>query len=106
MLNPTTFTITDANAKAEGVTAVTILVGGTTGGPYPNSFPITAAELTAGLPTGNFTGTLASIGETLGAGTYFAVATATNATGVSAHSPEVTFQILALPSAPTAFSLA
>jgi hypothetical protein len=106
VLNPTTFTITDATAKADGVTAITVHVGTTTGGPYPTAFPITSGELSAGMASGNFTGTLASIGDSLGAGTYFAVATATNPTGVSGNSPEVTFQVLALPQAPTVFSVA
>jgi hypothetical protein len=76
VLNPTTFSITDAAASAQTVTTVTIMVGTTAGGPYPNAFQLTASETTAGLASGTFTGTLASIGEHLGPGLYFAVATA------------------------------
>lgn len=106
VINPTGFTITDATAQANGVTGLTINVGTVSGGPYPHSYQVTAAELAAGLASGTFTGTLASIGETLGAGTYFAVATATNAAGVSAPSPEASFQVLPVPVAPTALSFA
>jgi len=86
VLNPVTFTIGDAVASTQSVTGVTILVGTTSGGPYTHSYPLTAAEVSAGLASGSFTGTLASIGETLGPGLYFAVATA--------------------PTAPTSFSVA
>lgn len=101
VLNPTGFTITDTAAQAQNVTAITIMVGTASGGPYTHSYPITGAELSAGLASGTFTGTLASIGETLGAGTYFAVCTATNAAGTSGVSPEASFQVLSVPSAPT-----
>lgn len=106
VLNPTSFTVTDTQAQAQGVSAITITVGVAAGGPYTTgSYPITAAELSAGLASGNFTGTLASIGETLASGTYFAVCTATNAAGVSGNSPEVEFQVLKVPTPPTAFVL-
>lgn len=105
-VNPASFTITDAVASAQSVTGVTINVGTATGGPYTHSYPLTAAEVTAGLTAGSFTGTLASIGEALGAGTYYAVATATNAAGTSGNSPEVEFIVLAVPTPPTAFSVA
>lgn len=106
--NPTGFTITDAVAAAQQVTGVTIIVGVATGGPYTaGTFPLTAAEVAAGLAAnGVFTGTLASIGENLPPGTYFAVATATNAAGVSKDSPEIEFTVLAAPTAPTGFSVA
>jgi hypothetical protein len=101
VLNPTQFTITDPTAQAQGIIGITLLVGTATGGPYPHSYPLTAAEVSAGLASGSFTGTLASVGETLGAGTYYAVATATNAAGTSGVSPEASFQALSVPTAPT-----
>lgn len=104
VVNPKSFDIIDAAAQSEGVTAITLMVGTVSGGPYPNVYPITGAELAAGLSSGNFQGTLASIGETLGPGTYFAVATATNAGGTSGFSPEATFQVVAPPTAPTGLS--
>lgn len=104
VLNPTTATITDPTAAADGVTGIAIHVGTATGGPYPTVFQLTAAEVSAGLASGNFTATLASIGDNLGSGTYFAVATATNATGVSGNSPEASFQVQKVPSAPTVLS--
>jgi hypothetical protein len=106
VVNPNTFTVSDPVASAQSVTGVTILVGTVSGGPYPNVYPLTAAEISAGLASGTFTGTLASIGETLPSGTYFAVATATNAIGTSGNSPEVTFQVLTAPSAPVSLVLA
>ena len=106
VLNPTNFTVSDPVASAENVTGVTILVGTVSGGPYTHSYPLTAAEISAGLASGSFTGTLASIGETLPRGTYFAVAKATNAVGASGNSPEVTFQVETAPSAPVSLVLA
>jgi len=106
VLNPTTFTITDTTAQSNGVTGLNINVGTVAGGPYTaHSYPLTAAEVSAGLPTGTFTGSLASIGEALGPGTYFAVSTATNASGTSGNSPEVNFQVQTAPVAPSAFTV-
>jgi hypothetical protein len=106
VVNPLNFAITDVVAQSQSVTLISINVGTVSGGPYTaHSYPLTAAELAAGMAAGNFSGTLASIGENLPPGTYFAVATATNAAGTSAPSPEVSFQVLATPSPPTAFSV-
>jgi len=104
VVNPKNFDIVDAVAAAQSVTGLTLLVGTASGGPYPNAFPLTAAEVSAGLAAGNFSGTLQSIGEALGPGTYFAVATATNLGGTSGSSPEASFQVPSPPTAPTALS--
>lgn len=104
VVNPKNVDVLDAVAAADGVTGITLLVGTVSGGPYPNAFPLTAAEVAAGLSAGNFAATLASIGETLGPGTYFAVATATNLGGTSGFSPEASFQVVAPPHAPTGLS--
>ena len=107
VLNPTTFNITDTLASVQSITGLKILVGTVSGGPYTaGTFNLTAAEVSAGLASGNFTGTLASIGENLGPGTYFAVAEAVNTAGTSANSPEVSIQVLAAPTAPTVFIVA
>lgn len=107
VLNPVNFNIVDTVASAQGVTSITINVGVATGGPYTTaSFKLTAAEISAGLAAGTFTGTLASVGDALPAGNYFAVCTATNATGTSGNSPEAAFTVQAAPSPPTGFTLA
>lgn len=99
--NPVNFQITDPTFVADAVTSMTIEVGTTSGGPYPNSFTVPAADVTA-QSGGVVKGTLASLNMGLGNGTYFAVATATNANGTSKPTPETSFQILGEPSAPTA----
>jgi hypothetical protein len=107
VVNPAGFTIDDSVAQAQGVTSVQITVGTTSGGPYTTAtWTLTAAQVAAGLAGGVFSGTLASIGDTLGAGTYYAVATVTNAAGTSGPSPQVEFQVVTVPTAPSAFSLA
>jgi hypothetical protein len=97
--NPKTFTISDPNAVAQGVTGFTIEYGTTEGGPYPNVFQVPAAEVSADEASGTITG---PIPTGLAPGTYYAVAYATNATGKGPVSNEVGFSVpLALPGAPT-----
>jgi len=106
--NPLNFAIGAPSAQADGVTAVEIHVGTTAGGPYTaHTYPLTAAEVSAGLAAGgNFSGTLVSVGEALGPGTYFGVSVVKNATGVSGNSPEASFQVQAAPSPPVSFTVA
>lgn len=109
--NPTTFTITDAKASAEKVTAFRVLLSQTQGGPYTLSSTDDAlSSLTQGTDaSGNatYTGTIASLNLGLAAGTWFAVAQAKNSGGYSANSPEVAFDIVPPPpSPPTGFAIA
>jgi hypothetical protein len=105
-INPKTFTIVDPVATAEGVTGMNVKFGRTTGGPYT----LVAAVPTKDLATedsGTITGALSDLESTLAPGDWFAVATAVNAAGESAPTPEVAFQISPpLPSTPTSFTLA
>lgn len=106
VVNPKTFSITDPTFTADAVTAMTISVGTAAGGPYSLVLPVPAADLSSqsgGVVTGAVTG-LTHWPTT--AGTYFAVATATNATGTSSPSPEASFQIQATANPPTALSFA
>jgi len=109
--NPTTFTITDAKASAEKVTAFRLLLSQTQGGPYTLSSTDDAlASLTQGTdPSGQatYTGTIAALNLGLAPGTWYAVAEAKNAGGYSANSPEVAFDVVPPPpSPPTGFSVA
>lgn len=108
VLNPKTFTITDANVAAQEVTSFTVLVGTTTGGPYTTSTASAPlATLTVSGSTYAAAYTSLTFSPALSEGvTYFAVVEAVNAAGVSGNSPEVSFSLLAAPSAPTAFTVA
>lgn len=103
-VNPVNFQITDPTFVADSVTSMTLEVGTVTGGPYPQSFTVPAADVTAEAG-GVVKGTLASLNMALANGTYFMVATATNAVGTSKPSPEVSFQILGAPAPPTQLSV-
>lgn len=102
--NPSTFTITDANVLAEGVTSFSVDFG-TTSGQYSLHATVPVANLSVSGNT--YTGTIANLHQTLAAGTWFAAARATNANGTSGESPEVSFSIVPPPpSNPTAFIVA
>jgi hypothetical protein len=104
--DPKQFTITESDlAAAATVTSGQILVGTVSGGPYPTIYNLTTAEITAGLANGIFTGTLASVGEKLGAGKYYAVAQLINAAGIGPLSAEVEV-VFDEPLAPPNFGLA
>jgi hypothetical protein len=104
-VNPTTFTIVDAVAVAQGVTGFNVEFGRTSG-TYTLKAPVPAADLTTEA-SGTITGKLADLNQSLAAGVWFAAATAVNATGESSASPEVSFQIVPpAPTAPTGFTVA
>lgn len=103
--NPTTFTIVDAVAVAQGVTGFNVEFGRATG-VYTLKAPVPAADLTTEA-SGTITGKIADLESSLAAGLWFAAATAVNATGESKASPEVSFQIVPpAPDAPTSFEVA
>ena len=104
IINPTTFTITDALITAQGVTGFLVKFSQTSGGPYTLTATVPTADINASA--GTVTGTLASLNTTLAPGNWFAVSEAVNAAGDSTNSPEAAFTIEAVPSAPTAFSVA
>lgn len=107
-VNPTTITVTDPNVVAQAVVAIKLLVGTTSGGPY------TAA--TATVPVSSFTAGAAGAYSCPFASvtfspalepftTYYMVAEADNSAGVSGNSPEVSFSLVSVPSAPTGLAL-
>jgi hypothetical protein len=105
--NPTTFQIVDTTLIADKVTAMAVSFGTVSGGPYTLIAAVPAVDIT-GAANGVVSGTLASLNEQLAPGIWYAVASATNATGTSGNSPEVAFEIvsaLPLPAAPTGFTL-
>jgi hypothetical protein len=105
-VNPTTFTITDALVTAESVTGFNVSLGQTSGGPYTLKAPVPAADL-ANDASGSVVGKIADLNEQLAPGQWYAVASAVNANGESANSPEAAFTIVPPPpTAPSAFTLA
>lgn len=109
LVNPKTITVTDASVAAQSVSSFVLSVGTATGGPY------TAA--TATVPVASFTAeangaysiAMANVAFTPPLSsftTYFMVAEADNSAGASGGSPEVSFQIVSVPTAPTALALA
>lgn len=105
-VNPTTFTITDPVASAEGVTGFNVDLAQKAGGPYTLKAPVPAADLSTEA-TGTITGNIADLKLQLAPGTWYAVATAVGPSGESLASPEVAFDIVPPPpSAPTGFSVA
>jgi hypothetical protein len=104
MINPTTFTITDAIATAEGVTGFNIHLGRVSG-VYTLSAPVPAADLSTEA-SGQITGKIADLNLQLAPGDWFAVATAVSAGGESGFSPELAFTIVAVPSPPSGFFVA
>jgi hypothetical protein len=93
-----------ANFVAEGVTAATVQYGTVEGGPYPATFTVPPSLVAADEASGTITVPLPA---GLAFGTYYGIATVTNAAGASAASNEAawTLQPTAVPAAPT-FSIA
>jgi hypothetical protein len=107
-VNPQSFTVTDANAAAEAVTTFSVLVGTTPGGPYATSkatIPLNTMTNAGGAYTAPFSALTFNPALSQFT-TYYAVSQAVNAQGSSGNSPEASFQIEALPTAPTALSFA
>jgi hypothetical protein len=100
VLNPKTgFTLFSTAMAAQDVSGATLEYGSVSGGPYPNSYTVPAALVTAGEATGSI---LVPIGDApLPQGVSYVVATLSNAAGASLVSDEVGVQILAVPTAPT-----
>ena len=107
VVNPVKISITDPNVTLENVTSFTILVGTVSGGPYTtSSASVPLSSLTPGangLETEPFSA-LTFSPALKPFTTYFCVAEAVNAQGVSGNSPEVSFSLASVPSAPTALS--
>lgn len=102
--NPSTFTITDPKFGAEFVTGFNVKFGRVSK-TYTLSAPVPSADINAA--SGSASGTIAELNQVLAPGTWFAAATAVNASGESAVSPEASFTITApVPSAPSAFTVA
>lgn len=103
-INPNTVSITDPNITLENVTSFKVLVGTISGGPYTfSSAAVPVSSLTAGangLESGPFSSLVFSP-PLKSFTTYFAVAEAVNAIGVSGNSPEASFLLETAPSAPT-----
>lgn len=101
-----TFTLTDATAAADQVTAFNIKFGAASG-VYDQVCQLDAADVAAEVATGSVSDAIASLipPAVLTPGkTYFAIATAVNATGESGPSPEFKFTVaLGLPAAPSSF---
>lgn len=104
VVNPATFTITDANVLAEGVTSFTVDFG-TTAGQYTLHATVPVSSLS--VSGNNYTGTFTNLHQTLAGGTWFTATRATNANGISVESPETSFVIVPpVPSAPSGFTVA
>ena len=104
VLNPKTgFTIAQGTSSfaAEQVTGALIAWGPNSGGPYPSSYNVPAALVTADVASGSILVPIASV--PLPEGISYAIAEVTNAAGNSLVSDEVGIQILAVPAAPTFF---
>ena len=107
VINPKTFAIGDPNVVAEGDTAFVLKVGTVSGGPYTASsatVPIGSLTASNGTYTGNWLNL--SFSPALNPfTTYFMVAEAQNAQGVSGNSPEASFSLATAPAAPTSLVL-
>ena len=107
VINPKTFAIGDPNVVAEGDTAFVLKVGTVSGGPYTaSSATAQISSLTngSGVYTGNW-GQLTFSPALSPFTTYFMVAEAQNAQGVSGNSPEASFSLATAPAAPTSLVL-
>ena len=106
VVNPTNMNVGDATATANGVTAFKASLGTASGGPYTG--PTATVPLTAMVDNGGvWTVPMAQVtwNPSLSNGvTYFGVSEAVNAGGASPPSPEASFQMVSLPSAPTSLS--
>lgn len=103
-VNPTSFQITDPNIVAQSITGFNVEFGRASG-VYTLKAAVPAGDINA--TTGLVTGTIASLNEQLAPGVWFVAATAVNAGGESAASPEASFSIVpAPPTPPTGFSVA
>ena len=106
-----TFTRTDAAAAADQVTAFNVKFGAASG-VYDQVCQLDAADVAAMLSAGTVSDDIAALipaGQLTPGNTYFAVATAVNATGESGPSPEFKFTVavpLPLPQAPSSFIVA
>lgn len=103
VVNPKTgFTISQGTSTfvAEGVTGATVAYGQTSGGPYPNVDVIPAALVSADEASGNI---VVALPAGLAFGTYYAVATVSNAAGNSLTSNEAAWTLAptTVPTAPT-----
>lgn len=107
-VNPTTFTIVDAVAVAEGVTGFNLKFGRATGN-YTLTAPVPPANLSTEA-SGTISGKLADLNLQLAAGTWYVSATAVSPNGESNPGPEDVFDIVPPPppppSPPTGFSVA
>lgn len=105
-INPTTMNVGDAQAAAEGVTAFKVSLGTQSGGPYTAH---TGSAPIAGLTPNNgvYAVPMSSIvwDSALSNGVeYFAVVQAENSGGTSGNSPEATFSLVVVPTAPASLS--
>lgn len=106
VVNPTTFTVTDSKAAAEGVTAFDVLLGRASG-QYTLKAPIPIANVTFD-GTSKYVGKIADLHLQLASGQWFADVSAISANGESLPSPgEATFNIVPPPpSTPEGFEVA
>lgn len=107
VLNPAgPFTIAQGTSSfgGEGVTGAVITYGGTSGGPYPNTYVVPSSVVSTDEASGTITMALPT---GLAYGTYFAVAYVVNAAGTSGASDEVGWAVepTTVPAAPV-FSIA
>ena len=107
-VNPVTVTVTDPSVVAQAVTAIKLLVGTASGGPYTAATAtVPLSSLTAGA-AGTYSCPFASVTFSPALSpftTYFMVAEADNSAGVSGNSPEVSFSLVSVPSAPSGLAL-
>lgn len=103
--NPVQFTIVDPKIAVENVTGFNVEFG-LKSGVYTLKAAVPAKDLVGDAAAGSVTGPISDLNTQLAPGTWFAAATAVNANGESAVSPETSFTITPpLPSAPTGFSV-
>ena len=107
VMNPKTVVVTDNLVTTEGDTAFVLKVGTVSGGPYTAS---SATVQISGLAVSNgaYTANWSAITWAPALNpftTYFMVAEAQNAQGVSGNSPEASFSLATAPAAPTSLVL-
>jgi hypothetical protein len=107
VVNPKTVVVTDNNVAIEGDTAFVLKLGTVSGGPYTAS---SATVPIAGLPVagGAYSVSWGSITWAPALNpftTYFMVAEAQNAQGVSGNSPEASFSLAAAPLPPIGLAI-